>query len=105
MAYIIAVNVCFSILKLNFEANRKASILTQSGGKCVYMYQRCQSDLRERFAYNTCLIGRSWFIPESTGDRLMTPGIKRDPTTATATITGISTIAFGFLTNLPVALA
>jgi adenine/guanine/hypoxanthine permease len=35
----------------------------------------------------------------------MTPGIKRDPTTATATITGISTIAFGFLTNLPVALA
>ncbi|PMD60483.1 uncharacterized protein K444DRAFT_643045 [Hyaloscypha bicolor E] len=52
-----------------------ASILTQSGGKC-------------RSAYNTCLIG-----------------IKRDPTTATATITGISTIAFGFLTNLPVALA
>jgi xanthine/uracil/vitamin C permease (AzgA family) len=32
-------------------------------------------------------------------------GIKRDLITATAVISGISTFAFGFFTNLPVALA
>jgi AGZA family xanthine/uracil permease-like MFS transporter len=104
MAYIIAVNVCFPILKLNFKANRKASILTQSGGTCVCtnaVDPTCERDA----AYNTCLVGQSWFILGSTRDRLMIPGIKRDLTTATAAITGISTIAFGFLTNLPVALA
>lgn len=38
--------------------------------------------------------------------RLLTfAGIKRDLTTATAVIAGIGSVAFGFLTNLPVALA
>lgn len=64
-----------------------ASILSQSGGTCVCKNQNdptCSTDAD----YNTCLIG-----------------IKRDLITATATISGISTFAFGFLTNLPVALA
>jgi xanthine/uracil/vitamin C permease (AzgA family) len=41
----------------------------------------------------------------SEGEILTPIGIKRDLTTATAAISGIATIAFGFLTNLPVALA
>jgi AGZA family xanthine/uracil permease-like MFS transporter len=36
---------------------------------------------------------------------LISKGIQRDLITATAAIAGIGSIAFGFLTNLPVALA
>ncbi|KAN0099831.1 xanthine/uracil permease family protein-like protein [Hyaloscypha variabilis] len=64
-----------------------ASVLSQSGGTCVCTNTTdptCATDAE----YATCLIG-----------------IKRDLTTATAAISGIATIAFGFLTNLPVALA
>ncbi|PMD20468.1 xanthine/uracil permease family protein-like protein [Hyaloscypha hepaticicola] len=64
-----------------------ASILTQSGGTCVCTDTAdptCATDV----AYNDCLIG-----------------INRDIITATAVIAGIGSFAFGFFTNLPVALA
>ncbi|KAH8595900.1 xanthine/uracil permease family protein-like protein [Bisporella sp. PMI_857] len=63
-----------------------ASILRDSGATCV-----CQ-DLKdvgcEEMQYSSCLIG-----------------IGRDMITATAAVGGISSIVFGFLTNLPVAVA
>ncbi|CZR67389.1 related to purine transporter azgA [Phialocephala subalpina] len=66
-----------------------ANILTQSGGTCVCPGTNpndpvCDVDPE----YNQCLLG-----------------LNRDFITATAAISGLSTIAFGFLTNLPVALA
>ncbi|KAH8665076.1 xanthine/uracil permease family protein-like protein [Tricladium varicosporioides] len=66
-----------------------ASILSQSGGTCVctnatLQDPTCQYDEE----YSKCTID-----------------IKRDLVTATAVIAGIGSIAFGFLTNLPVALA
>ncbi|KAH6720163.1 xanthine/uracil permease family protein-like protein [Leptodontidium sp. MPI-SDFR-AT-0119] len=64
-----------------------ASILSESGATCVCKNPSdpsCTEDLE----YAKCLIG-----------------IKRDLTTATAAIAGIGSVAFGFLTNLPVALA
>lgn len=36
---------------------------------------------------------------------LIFPGVKRDFITATAAIAGLGSLIFGFLTNLPVALA
>ncbi|CAG8959219.1 hypothetical protein HYFRA_00012577, partial [Hymenoscyphus fraxineus] len=64
-----------------------SSILGQSGGTCV-----CKDTVDplcfKNVEYNDCLID-----------------IKRDLVTATAAIAGIGSIAFGFLTNLPVALA
>jgi adenine/guanine/hypoxanthine permease len=39
------------------------------------------------------------------GAVLMISGVKRDFITATAAIAGLGSIMFGFLTNLPVALA
>ncbi|OWP06168.1 xanthine/uracil permease family protein [Marssonina coronariae] len=64
-----------------------ASILTESGATCVCENTTdptCADDI----LYNTCLIG-----------------VKRDLTTATAAIAGVGSVTFGFLTNLPVALA
>ncbi|EKD20853.1 uncharacterized protein L3040_000957 [Drepanopeziza brunnea f. sp. 'multigermtubi'] len=64
-----------------------ASILTESGGTCICKDTADPSCANDT-SYNNCLIG-----------------IKQDLTTATAVIAGIGSIAFGFLTNLPVALA
>ncbi|TAQ85784.1 hypothetical protein B7494_g5891 [Chlorociboria aeruginascens] len=64
-----------------------ANIMAQSGGTCACTNiddPTCMNDA----AYNTC---------KNT--------IMRDYVTATAAIAGIGSIAFGFLTNLPVALA
>ncbi|KUJ21432.1 xanthine/uracil permease family protein-like protein [Mollisia scopiformis] len=66
-----------------------ANILSQSGGTCVCPGTNpndtmCNVDPD----YNQCLLA-----------------VNRDLITATAAISGISSIAFGFLTNLPVALA
>ncbi|KAE9379611.1 xanthine/uracil permease family protein-like protein [Stipitochalara longipes BDJ] len=64
-----------------------ASILTESGGTCICTDtadSTCASDVD----YNACLID-----------------INRDMITATAVIAGIGSFAFGFFTNLPVALA
>jgi AGZA family xanthine/uracil permease-like MFS transporter len=54
-------------------------------------------------AYNACLIGMS--LQSHTIILLTSTGINRDIITATAVIAGISSLAFGFFTNLPVALA
>ncbi|KAI9803397.1 MAG: hypothetical protein M1833_000916 [Piccolia ochrophora] len=64
-----------------------ANILSQSGGTCECTSQTdpiCKTDPD----YNFCLLG-----------------VRRDLITATATIAGLSSILFGFLTNLPCALA
>ncbi|TVY82783.1 putative xanthine/uracil permease [Lachnellula suecica] len=84
MAYIIAVN---------------SSILAESGATCVCtstVDPTCMND----DAYSNCLVGF-----EVTGTKLTISGIKRDFVTATAAIAGLGTLVFGFLTNLPVALA
>ncbi|KAE8440644.1 hypothetical protein EG329_006996 [Mollisiaceae sp. DMI_Dod_QoI] len=66
-----------------------ANILTQSGGTCVCPGTDPNDPVCNLNAkYNQCLLG-----------------VNRDLITATAAISGISSIAFGFLTNLPVALA
>ncbi|PVH88963.1 xanthine/uracil permease family protein-like protein [Cadophora sp. DSE1049] len=64
-----------------------ASILAESGATCVCM-DTADPSCSNNLEYDGCLIG-----------------IKRDLTTATAAIAGIGSVAFGFLTNLPVALA
>ncbi|KAG4421523.1 hypothetical protein IFR04_005362 [Cadophora malorum] len=64
-----------------------ASILTESGATCLCT-DTVDPSCSNNPEYERCLIG-----------------IKRDLTTATAVIAGIGSVAFGFLTNLPVALA
>ncbi|KAH6699740.1 xanthine/uracil permease family protein-like protein [Leptodontidium sp. MPI-SDFR-AT-0119] len=66
-----------------------ANILTQSGGTCICPGTDSNDPLCNNDApYQRCLLG-----------------LNRDLITATAVISGIGSIAFGFLTNLPVALA
>ncbi|KAL2074555.1 hypothetical protein VTL71DRAFT_8333 [Oculimacula yallundae] len=87
MAYIIAVN---------------SSILSESGATCICNNKSdpsCSKDLE----YARCLIGR--VFPSYGSQVLILGGIKRDLTTATAAIAGLGSVAFGFITNLPVALA
>ncbi|KAF2419998.1 hypothetical protein EJ08DRAFT_598659 [Tothia fuscella] len=78
MAYIISVN---------------STILADSGGTCV-----CRDPKDPTCATNTeyslCLLGR-----------LIKLGLKRDLITATAATAGLASFLFGFMTNLPVALA
>ncbi|KAG9230500.1 xanthine/uracil permease family protein-like protein [Amylocarpus encephaloides] len=57
-----------------------ASIVADSGGTCV--------NPEDKLRYDSCLVG-----------------VKRDLVTATAAIAGIGSVAFGFFTNLPVAIA
>jgi AGZA family xanthine/uracil permease-like MFS transporter len=76
MAYIIAVN---------------ASVLSDTGGTCV-----CRDPTDP-----TCMGSNSFGTEYS----MCVSGLKRDLITATAAIAGLSSILFGFLTNLPVALA
>ena len=64
-----------------------ASILSDSGGTCVCSSTKDPLCLKD-VAYNACLLET-----------------KRDLITATAAIAGLSSFMFGFLTNLPVALA
>jgi AGZA family xanthine/uracil permease-like MFS transporter len=81
----------------------QASILTQSGGTCVCtdsVDPTCAADPQ----YNTCLIGKVFGLLRKR-HMLISIGVQRDLITATAAIAGIGSIAFGFLTNLPVALA
>ncbi|KAF2672223.1 permease [Microthyrium microscopicum] len=76
MAYIIAVN---------------SSVLTDSGATCVCGDQinpTCNMNNEHAQQYNICLLG-----------------VKRDLITATAAISGLASFLFGFLTNMPVALA
>ncbi|TVY13238.1 putative xanthine/uracil permease [Lachnellula arida] len=64
-----------------------SSVLSQSGGTCVCsdpVDLTCSHDVE----YNNCLVV-----------------VKRDFVTATAAIAGLGSLIFGFLTNLPVALA
>ncbi|KAJ2902313.1 putative inner membrane protein yieg protein [Zalerion maritima] len=65
-----------------------ASILADSGGTCV-----CESTESDPY----CMVNTNY--------QICLTGVKRDLVTATAAISGLSTFAFGFLTNLPVALA
>lgn len=54
--------------------------------------------------YNNCLVGR--YSTAHINFLVLTRiGINRDLITATAAIAGIGSCAFGFFTNLPVALA
>jgi AGZA family xanthine/uracil permease-like MFS transporter len=56
MAYIIAVNVCFSPPSYRSKLNSKASVLTDTGGTCVCtntVDPTCATDAE----YATCLIG------------------------------------------------
>jgi AGZA family xanthine/uracil permease-like MFS transporter len=76
MAYIIAVN---------------ATVLSDSGGTCV-----CRDPTDP-----TCM-GKNSF---GTDYSMCVLGVKRDLITATAALAGLSSFLFGFLTNLPVALA
>jgi adenine/guanine/hypoxanthine permease len=75
-AYIISVN---------------ASILTDTGGTC-----KCNDPVDP-----TCMQSNDFGTQYS----LCLQEINRDLITATAVISGLATLAFGFLTNLPVALA
>ncbi|RKF60440.1 putative xanthine/uracil permease [Erysiphe neolycopersici] len=65
-----------------------SSILTESGATCVCVPTHGDVFCDKNPLYNSCLIE-----------------IKRDLITATAAVAGISSILFGFLTNLPIALA
>jgi AGZA family xanthine/uracil permease-like MFS transporter len=81
----------------------KASIITQTGGTCVCtntLDPACYTDTE----YAACLIGR-WVFQEAKLQLLMSTEVNRDLITATAAIAGIGSFMFGFLTNLPVALA
>ena len=64
-----------------------ATILSDSGATCICTSTTDPQCLNDP-AYNTCILE-----------------VKRDLVTATAAIAGFSTFVFGFLTNLPVALA
>lgn len=104
MAYIIAVNVCCDLYTLYVMLISQANILSQSGGTCVCPGTNpndpaCNVDT----AYNQCLIGMMSHAKSI--QSLISLAISRDLITATAAIAGISSISFGFLTNLPVALA
>lgn len=88
-------------------------MLSQTGGTCV-------CDLTDRLdcnnvdSYVDCKEGTS-VDSSSSVDTLpclikrfsltITPEVRRDLITATAAVAGFSSFAFGFLTNLPVALA
>lgn len=93
-AYIISVN---------------ASILADSGGTCVCNDANDPTCATEQ-AYNLCLLGK-WKSCETSAisnqlNELTTEAdLKRDLITATAAISGLSSFVFGFMTNLPVALA
>ncbi|KAI6246383.1 Efflux pump [Erysiphe necator] len=65
-----------------------SSILTESGATCVCVPTHGDVFCDRNSLYNSCLID-----------------VKRDLITATAAVAGISSILFGFLTNLPIALA
>ena len=75
-AYIISVN---------------AAIITDTGGTC-----KCNDPVDP-----TCMQNNNF----GTEYTLCLQGINRDLITATAVISGLATFMFGFLTNLPVALA
>ncbi|RKF55566.1 putative xanthine/uracil permease [Golovinomyces cichoracearum] len=91
MAYIIAVN---------------SSILAESGATCVCFPTHDDMFCDRNVEYNSCLIGLfyqyeiiKWVKTDKVQD------VKRDFITATAAVAGIGSFAFGFLTNLPIALA
>ncbi|KAJ9604296.1 hypothetical protein H2200_011130 [Cladophialophora chaetospira] len=63
-----------------------ASIISQTGGTCVC--DASKPDCAKSAEYTQCVLG-----------------VQRDLITATATISGLASFMFGFLTNLPVALA
>src|SRR2546421_20680 len=80
----------------------QASIISQTGGTCVCQNKSdptCATDVD----YAQCVLG----MPRrsSVVNRLTILGVQRDLITATAAISGLASFMFGFLTNLPVALA
>jgi adenine/guanine/hypoxanthine permease len=74
---------------------RQSSILSDSGGTCTNPDDAAQ--------YSDCLIGKFLFALSHNTTNFL--DVKRDLITATAAVAGIGSIMFGFLTNLPVALA
>jgi AGZA family xanthine/uracil permease-like MFS transporter len=119
MAYIIAVNVSRassemqSGLRMRFGLPgfpSQARILSQTGGTCP-----CDETNRllcdNILDYRTCKEGkkqRAGIVEPAELDRktlTLVVDVRRDLITATAAVAGFSSFIFGFLTNLPVALA
>jgi adenine/guanine/hypoxanthine permease len=84
----------------------QAALLSQTGGDC-------ECDLENRLkcdtipAYAACKEGRTRVLLVTTLQQMLTAmtEVRRDLVTATAAVSGMATIAFGALTNLPVAIA
>lgn len=91
MCYIIAVN---------------SSIISQTGGTCVCNGGEADPICKVNTEYAVCVQGKAP-CPHLSQIKRSYPssGIQRDLVTATAAIAALSSFAFGFLTNMPVALA